>query len=102
VYRINIDTDADARADIAFTFTFSEFRHGRQNGTAHYATGPQARQPGPVGELLLSFIPVSFDATVEPVKVGESGSGRLCAGLRSDPFFADRGGRASPARASRR
>jgi hypothetical protein len=89
VYRINIDTDGDAQADVAFTFTFTQIHDGRQTGTAHYATGPQAREPGPAGELLLSFIPVSFDATVEPVKFGESGSGRLCAGLRSDPFFAD-------------
>ena len=26
--RINIDTDGDSRADIAFTFTFSEFENG--------------------------------------------------------------------------
>jgi hypothetical protein len=39
VYRINIDTDGDAHADIAFTFTFSEYQDGRQTGTAWCATG---------------------------------------------------------------
>ena len=86
VYRINIDTDGDAQADIAFTFTFSEFENGVQTGTAWYATGSQARQPGPVGEQLTSSLPVSFDGTVRPV---EAGAVRLAAGLRSDPFFAD-------------
>ena len=34
VYRINIDTDGDNHADIAFTFEFSEYENGRQTGTA--------------------------------------------------------------------
>ena len=46
VYRINIDTDGDNLADVAFTFVFSEYRDGRQTGTAWYAPGPEARQPG--------------------------------------------------------
>ncbi len=89
VYGINIDTDGDAHADVVFTFTFSEFQNGRQSGAAWYATGPRARQPGPVGERVASFIPVSFDARVQPVKISESGSVRAAAGLHSDPFFAD-------------
>ena len=86
VYRINIDTDGDAHADVAFTFTFSAFEGGRQTGTAWYATGSQARQPGPVGEKLTDSLPVSFDGTVRPIQAGPI---RLAAGLRSDPFFAD-------------
>ena len=89
VYRLNIDTDGDAHADAAFFFAFSEFQNGRQTGTAWHVTGPQAREPESAGELLASFIPVSFDAAVEPVNVGPASSVRLCAGLRSDPFFAD-------------
>src|SRR5262252_300819 len=49
VYRINIDTDGDAQADIAFTFTFSEYANGSQTGTAWYATGSDARKPEPAG-----------------------------------------------------
>ena len=34
VYRINIDTDGDNHADVAFTFTFSAYQNGTQTGTA--------------------------------------------------------------------
>src|SRR6202045_1065675 len=70
VYRINIDTDGDNHADVAFTFVFSEYENGRQTGTARYATGAQARQPEPAGEVLTSSIPVSFDGTAPPVQAG--------------------------------
>src|ERR1700727_2353699 len=86
VHRINIDTDGDAKADLAFTFTFSEYEDGVQTASAWYATGDQAREPEPVGELLTESLPVSFDGIVRPVEIGRI---RLCAGLRSDPFFAD-------------
>jgi hypothetical protein len=86
VYRINIDNDGDAQADVAFTFVFSEYENGRQTGTAWYVTGPQVRQPEPAGEVLAESIPVDFTGMAEPV---EAGPVRLFAGLRSDPFFAD-------------
>jgi len=34
VYRINIDNNGDAKPEIAFTFTFSEFANGTQTGMA--------------------------------------------------------------------
>jgi hypothetical protein len=86
VYRINIDTDGDHHADVAFTFTFSAYANGVQTGTAWHATGDQARQPGPAGDQLTASLPVSFDGTARPVQAGPV---RLSAGLRSDPFFAD-------------
>jgi len=86
VYRINIDTDGDNHADIAFTFVFSEYENGRQTGNAWYATGAQARQAEPGGEVLAEGFGVSFDGTAQPV---EAKGIRLAAGLRSDPFFAD-------------
>jgi hypothetical protein len=89
IYRINIDTDGDAHADMAFSFTFSEFQDGRQTGTAYFATGAAARQPGTPGEVFAASIPVSFDATVHPVVAEAPGPLRLSAGLRSDPFFGD-------------
>ena len=49
VYRINVDTDGDAHADVAFTFVFSAYDNGGQTGTAWYATGAGARQPGRPG-----------------------------------------------------
>jgi Domain of unknown function (DUF4331) len=86
VYRINIDTNGDAKADIAFSFTFSEFENGTQTGTAWHATGSQAGAPEPAGEQLTASLPVSFDGMARPVMAGPI---RLFAGLRSDPFFAD-------------
>jgi hypothetical protein len=86
VYRINIDTNGDAKADIAFSFTFSEFENGTQTGVAWHATGSQAGAPEPAGEQLTASLPVSFDGMVRPVMAGPI---RLFAGLRSDPFFAD-------------
>jgi hypothetical protein len=86
VYRINIDTDGDNHADVAFTFVFSDLEDGRQTGNAWYATGAQARQPEPAGEMIAEAFPVNFDGTGRPV---EAGPIRLFAGLRSDPFFAD-------------
>jgi hypothetical protein len=86
VYRINIDNDGDAQSDVAFTFVFSEYKNGRQTGTAWCATGAEARQPELAGEVLSPSLPVSFDGMAEPI---EAGPVRLFTGLRSDPFFAD-------------
>ena len=86
VYRINIDNDGDLHADASFAFVFSETRDGTQTGTAYYATGSQARQPEPVGEVLIEATPVCFNATARPVQAGPC---RLFTGVRSDPFFAD-------------
>jgi hypothetical protein len=85
-YRINIDNDGDHHADVAFTFTFSDYEDGAQTGTVWYAVGADARRLEPAGEVLAEDIPVSFDGTARPVLAGRI---RLCAGLRSDPFFAD-------------
>jgi hypothetical protein len=86
VYRINIDTNGDAKADVAFTFTFSGFENGTQTGMAWHATGSEAMRPEPAGEKLTSSLPLSFDGTARSVEVGPIW---LSAGLRSDPFFAD-------------
>jgi Domain of unknown function (DUF4331) len=86
VYRINVDNDGDTQADVAFSFTFSESNGGSQTGTVHYATGSQAREPEPAGEVLIEGTPVGFDETAKPVEVGQC---RLFIGVRSDPFFAD-------------
>jgi hypothetical protein len=86
VYRINIDNDGDNVADVAFTFTFSDYLDGKQTGTAWYATDNAARMAEPAGEVIAESFPVSFDRTFLAVEAGRI---RLSAGLRSDPFFAD-------------
>ncbi|WP_027861179.1 DUF4331 family protein [Marmoricola sp. URHB0036] len=89
IYRINIDTNQDAQADAAFTFVFSELEDGKQAGTVRFATGSEARESEPAGEVLITGVPVGFDETAEPVVVGQV---RLFIGVRSDPFFADADG----------
>jgi hypothetical protein len=86
VYRINIDNDGDAQADVALRFVFSEPQDGSQAGRAYYSTGSQARDAEPAAENLLAVIPVSQGGTAQPVS---SGTARFFAGVRSDPFFAD-------------
>jgi Domain of unknown function (DUF4331) len=86
VYRFNIDNDGDALADVAFSFTFSEFKDGQQTATAYYATGPEAQSREPRGDILIEATAVGFDATAMPVQAGPC---RLFIGKRSDPFFAD-------------
>lgn len=89
VYRFNIDTDRDALADVAFSFTFSQPEEGRQTATAYYAVGTAAQTREPRGERLVEAAAVSFDATAAPVQAGRC---RLFIGKRSDPFFADADG----------
>jgi len=89
IYRIHIDTDGDAQADATFTFVFSELRNGAQTATAYHATGAQAREAEPAGDILIADTAVGFDATARPVR---SGPVRLFIGVRSDPFFADADG----------
>jgi hypothetical protein len=52
VYRLNVDNDGDALADVASSFTFSEFKDGRQTATAYCATGSEAQAREPSGEIL--------------------------------------------------
>jgi hypothetical protein len=86
VYRINIDNDGDVQADVAFSFVYSDSNGGAQTATVYYATGTQAREPEPVGEVLIGGTPVGFDAMAKPVEAGRC---RVFIGVRSDPFFAD-------------
>jgi hypothetical protein len=86
VYRINVDSDGDTQADFAFSFVYSPSNGDTQTGTVYYATGSEARQPEPLGEVLIEGMPVDFDATAGPVRAGAC---RVFIGVRSDPFFAD-------------
>ncbi|MFI6156896.1 DUF4331 family protein [Kitasatospora sp. NPDC051170] len=83
VYRIDVDTDGDQRADIAYSFVFSApDEDGRQSATVLRATGEEARSHEPGGPQIIT------DAPVQP-GAGTGDSDTFYAGLRSDPFFAD-------------
>ena len=68
VYKVNVDTDGDAIADVAFFFTFSEAAGGVQNATLRYASGNLARDCEPGGDVLVSGLPVSPGAPAGPVR----------------------------------
>jgi Domain of unknown function (DUF4331) len=86
VYRINIDSDGDARADVAFRAIFSDPAEGQQTATIYYATGSHARETEPSQEQPIATIPVAGDEAAQPVQADGI---RLFCGVRSDPFFAD-------------
>ncbi|MEU7561275.1 DUF4331 family protein [Streptomyces eurythermus] len=86
VYRIDVDTDGDHRADVAFSFVFSLPEDGRQTVTVHRAEGDQAREHEAAGRTLFTDVPVSLGTEAQ---VAESGPYTFFAGFRSDPFFAD-------------
>lgn len=86
VYRINVDTDGDNRADIAYSFVFSQPRDGHQSVTVHRAEGAEAQQQDAVGPAVMTGIAVDFGRVPSIV---QSGGYHFFAGLRSDPFFAD-------------
>ncbi|MEE1822751.1 DUF4331 family protein [Streptomyces sp. BE20] len=87
VYRLNVDTDGDHRADIAYSFTFSApDASGGQTVTVRRATGDAAQKHEAGGDVLFSDAPVAFG---DAPHVVEADGRRLSVGLRSDPFFAD-------------
>ncbi|MFE6902385.1 DUF4331 family protein [Streptomyces sp. NPDC057717] len=86
VYRINVDTDGDNQADIAFSFVFSQPQDGQQTVTVHRAEGEQARSHDADGQKIVTDRPVALGPDPEIIIAGDY---RISTGLRSDPFFAD-------------
>jgi len=85
-YQINVDTDGDAVADIAFNITFADPDGQSQVATVRRASGADARSHDLAGELIVDRAPVSFE---RDAAVTASGDYRFFAGVRSDPFFGD-------------
>ncbi|QUH02544.1 DUF4331 family protein [Saccharopolyspora erythraea] len=86
VYRINVDTDGDSQADVAFSFVFSPPVDGGQTVSVHRSLGRRAQSHEPGVERLVADAPVSFGS--DPAIVTAGGL-TFSAGIRSDPFFAD-------------
>ncbi len=85
-YRINVDTNGDAVAEIAFSVVFSDVEGGVQLANVHRATGSAAAMTTPAGPVIITHAPVSFGS--EAI-VTEAGAYKFFAGFRSDPFFFD-------------
>ena len=88
VYRVNIDTDGDNQADIAFTFTFSAVQErgaNRDSLVRHRRPGPTAR----AGRRTAHRLPARSASTARPgpSRPGASGCARGCAATRSSPTW---------------
>jgi len=79
LYQLAVDTNGDARADIAFNITFSK-PSGAQRVKVRRARGDDARENEPEGETII---------TGRTGTVATQGPYKLFAGRRSDPFFFD-------------
>lgn len=86
VYRVNVDTDRDNKADLAFSYVFTRPKNGQQTCNVHLASGADAQRPEAVGDLIIGEAPVSFGPDPQ---IAKSGPFTFFAGMRSDPFFAD-------------
>jgi hypothetical protein len=88
LYVLKIDTDGDARAEIAFRIKFSPVVHGQQWATVHRVEGHKADRDEDHGngEVVIKNAPVSFGSKAIVTRRGRY---KFFAGLRSDPFFFD-------------
>jgi hypothetical protein len=86
VYELKIDTNGDARADIAYRVRFSPAANGDQTAMVRRVEGTDAAGMGDAGETVVENAPVS---TGQEAQVTDAGDYRFFAGWRSDPFFFD-------------
>src|SRR6266849_10213958 len=92
VYETLVDTDGDARPDIAFRYRFSPKENGRQFASVARVELERELEDGHLEEeedadLLVEQAPVSFGSEAH-ITHGRHGV-RFFAGFRSDPFFFD-------------
>jgi Domain of unknown function (DUF4331) len=88
VYDLQIDTNGDGVADLAFRTRFSG-ADGSLSATVRRVEGADAAGTGDDGDVVVDGAPVSTGAEAQ---VTDSGGYRFFAGWRSDPFFFDAGG----------
>lgn len=86
IYELEIDTNGDAVADIAYRVRFKSSAGGAQTATLRRVEGAQAAGTGEDGEVIVEEAPVSTGAEA---RVTEAGDYRFFAGWRNDAFFFD-------------
>jgi hypothetical protein len=86
-YELKIDTNGDFQADLAFHVLFGVNDRGEHTATVYRSTGADAHNSGSVGEVIFQHTPVSVGREVQ---ITSADGYHFFAGLRSDPFFADR------------
>ena len=92
LYETLVDTNGDAKPDIAFRYRFSRKQEGQQFVRVTRAEIEREFEDGHVHEefekdVLIEHAPVSFDSHAQ-ITEGEDGV-RFFSGFRSDPFFFD-------------
>jgi len=85
-YELDIDTDGDNVADLAYQTRFSPSERWGQVASLHRIEGAQAVETGAGGEVIFAEVPV---ATGLEAWATEGNDHRFFAGWRSDPFFFD-------------
>jgi hypothetical protein len=86
LYELKIDTNGDARAEIAFRFAFTPVDNGLQWATVRRVDRGDADADENDGDVIIKHAPVSFDSKARITKAGPY---KFFAGIRSDPFFFD-------------
>ncbi|HEX8026627.1 MAG TPA: DUF4331 family protein, partial [Candidatus Limnocylindrales bacterium] len=84
-YELKLDTNGDARPDVAFHVVFAG-AGSAATATVFRAVGAAAAGAGSVGEVVVADAPFS---TGGEAGVSEAGGCRFFAGVRSDPHFKD-------------
>jgi len=89
VYQFKLDTDGDARADIAYKLRAEDIpgEPQKQRITLRMASGAEARANGWQGDVIAEGFTTALNAPLE-VATGKAGE-LLFAGVRRDPFFFD-------------
>src|SRR5262249_16471815 len=84
LYELNIETDGDGVADIAYRVRFAALERGAQPAPLSRADGAKAAGAADSGRVIVDGAPVSIE---HEARVTEAGDSRFFAGWRSDPFF---------------
>src|SRR5215831_6885933 len=86
LYEVQVDTDGDAAADLAYSVQFRSSEDGGQTATVRRRQGVRAAGVGEEGELIVQHAPVSVGREALVTKAGDH---LFFFGWRSDPFFFD-------------
>src|SRR5215813_12167636 len=86
LYEVQVDTDGDAAADLAYSVQFESSEDGGQTAIVRRRRGVRAAGMGEEGELIVQRAPVSVGREALVTRAGDH---RFFCGWRSDPFFFD-------------
>ena len=86
LYEVQVDTDGDAAADLAYSVQFESSGDGGQTAVVRRRRGVRAAGMGEEGELIVQRAPVSVGREALVTRAGDH---RFFCGWRSDPFFFD-------------